>query len=147
MNLPSIALITPIAQGGARFYPSVREMCMCKVRKTLPVERAGTYRQRNRPLGAVMLYSRKGTGMDDQPFAFVEAPRDMTTLSLEQEFPADLAGLSLVELQVLHSRICHQLDHEYLIALGGPHPLTLDRYRDLIAQLDVHDGSTPEADR
>ena len=92
-----------------------------------------------------MLYSRKGTGMDDQPFAFVEAPRDMTSLGPDQEFPADLAGLSLVELQVLHSRICHQLDHEYLTGPDGPHPVTLDRCRELRAQLDAREGAAAGA--
>ena len=80
--------------------------------------------------------------MDHQLFPPVEARRAKTALSPDEDFPADLAGLSLVEMQVLHSRICHQLDHEYLINPDGSHPVTLDRHRDLVAHLEVGDRST-----
>jgi len=56
-------------------------------------------------------------------------------------FPADLAALSLAELQVLHSRICRQLDREYLFDPAGPHPLTLDRHCELGTELDRRDGA------
>jgi len=58
-------------------------------------------------------------------------------------FPADLAALSLVELQVLHSRVCRQLDREYLTEPAGPHPLTLDRHCELGIELDRREG-TPD---
>lgn len=83
--------------------------------------------------------------MDHQPFPLVEARRGATSLGPDHEFPADLAGLGLVELQVLHSRICHQLDLEYLTELDGPHPVTLDRYRELSAQLDAREGAAARA--
>lgn len=80
--------------------------------------------------------------MDHQLFPPVEAQEAGTALSLDEELLAELAGLSLVELQVLHSRICHQLDHEYLTNPDGPHPGTLGRHRDLVAQLESRDKST-----
>ncbi len=83
--------------------------------------------------------------MDHQPSPFVEAGRVTTFLGPDQQFPADLAGLALAELQVLHSRICHQLDHEYLTGPDGPHPVTLDRYRELSAQLDAREGTAARA--
>ncbi|MEX5271275.1 hypothetical protein RCG67_17025 [Kocuria sp. CPCC 205292] len=83
--------------------------------------------------------------MDHQPSPFVEARRGTTSLGPDQEFPADLTGLALVELQVLHSRICHQLDHEYLTGPDGPHPVTLDRYRELSAQLDAREEAAARA--
>ncbi|MFF0944918.1 hypothetical protein ACFYE2_11920 [Kocuria sp. CPCC 205300] len=83
--------------------------------------------------------------MDHEPPPFVEARRGTTSLGPDHEFPADLAGLALVELQVLHSRICHQLDHEYLTGPDGPHPVTLDRYRELSAQLDAREGAAAGA--
>lgn len=61
-----------------------------------------------------------------------------TFLGPGQEFPRDVAELDTVALQVLHSRICRQLDREHLDP-AGPHPETLDRYQELIAELDVRD--------
>ncbi|MEX5235117.1 hypothetical protein [Kocuria arenosa] len=47
----------------------------------------------------------------------------------------------MTELQVLHSRICRQLDREYLTEPHGPHPCTTDRLQDLCGELDARDGS------
>lgn len=58
-----------------------------------------------------------------------------TRLSPAEPFPASLAELDLVGVQVLHSRICCQLDHEYLTDPAGPHPVTLDRRQELVAEL------------
>lgn len=51
-------------------------------------------------------------------------------------FPDDVARLSLVELHVWHSRIRRQLDQD-LLTPEGPHPLTLDRQQELVAELDA----------
>ena len=80
--------------------------------------------------------------MDPQLFSPVEAQEANTALSPDEELPGELAELSLVGLQALHSRLCHRLDHEYLTNPDGPHPLTLDRHRDLVAQLEARDRST-----
>ncbi|WP_344120061.1 hypothetical protein [Kocuria aegyptia] len=54
-------------------------------------------------------------------------------------FPTALAELEPAELQVLHSRITRQLDHEYIDPVG-PHPVTLDRVRELAEELDTRQG-------
>jgi len=59
-----------------------------------------------------------------------------TCLAPECGFPEDLAVLSLVELQVLHSRVSCQLDREYLENPGGPHPVTQDRCDEVVAELE-----------
>lgn len=69
-------------------------------------------------------------------------PRCETCLSPEDEFPADLTGLPLVELQVLHSRIECQLEREYLEGPSGPHPVTQDRHDELVAELEERGRST-----
>lgn len=51
--------------------------------------------------------------------------------------PTGLAELELMVLQVLHSRIWCQLEHEYLTTADGPHPVTLDRRNDLVAELST----------
>ncbi len=56
-----------------------------------------------------------------------------------QAFPAELGGLSMGELQVLHSRITRQLDHDYLTDPAGPHTWTVDRSFELAAELDARD--------
>lgn len=48
--------------------------------------------------------------------------------------PTGLAELELMVLPVLHSRIWCQLEHEYLTTAEGPHPVTLDRRNDLVAE-------------
>ncbi|GGC91385.1 hypothetical protein GCM10011512_18070 [Tersicoccus solisilvae] len=56
-------------------------------------------------------------------------------LTPDDPFPDDLDGLDLVDLQVLHSRLCWQLDHEYLSLPGGADPVTLDRHQDVTAEM------------
>lgn len=59
-------------------------------------------------------------------------------------FPDDLEELSLAELQVLHSRICRQLEHDYRTTPTGPPTVTLERYHDLVVELDHrHHPQTP----
>jgi hypothetical protein len=45
----------------------------------------------------------------------------------------------MADLQVLHSRITRQLDHDYLTDPAGPHSCTMDRCRELQAALDARD--------
>lgn len=51
--------------------------------------------------------------------------------------PAELAELALTEVQVLHSRLSHQLDWEHRLDPEGPHPVTMDRHEELVAELDT----------
>ncbi len=67
--------------------------------------------------------------------------RVRSCLGPEEGFPDELGGLSLAELQVLHSRICRQLDREYLTAPHGPHPCTTDRLHDVLGELDARDNA------
>ncbi|MEX5258419.1 hypothetical protein [Kocuria arenosa] len=60
-------------------------------------------------------------------------------LGPEEDFPQDLTALGMAELQVLHSRITRQLDHDYLTDPAGPHPVTMDRGLELAAELDARD--------
>ena len=60
-----------------------------------------------------------------------------TFLAPEDPFPSALAELELVELQVLHSRVCRRLEQEYLADPDGPHPVTRDRCQELVAELDT----------
>jgi hypothetical protein len=62
-------------------------------------------------------------------------------LGPDEAFPAELGGLSMGELQVLHSRICRQLDRDYLTGPGGPHPCTTDRLQDVLDELDARDAA------
>ena len=64
-------------------------------------------------------------------------PENTTCLSPDCDFPAELSALSLVELQVLHSRIACQLEHEYLENPEGPHPVTQDRNEELVAEIEA----------
>ncbi|MUN63871.1 hypothetical protein GMA12_12110 [Kocuria sediminis] len=66
-----------------------------------------------------------------------------TCLGPDCAFPAELSALSLVELQVLHSRVVCQLEHEYLTGPDGPHPVTQDRHDELVAELEARGGSAP----
>lgn len=66
-------------------------------------------------------------------------PEASSRLRPEDDFPNDLAALGKAELQVLHSRVTRQLDREYLTDPAGPHPCTLDRCQDLLAELDARD--------
>ncbi len=56
-----------------------------------------------------------------------------------EDFPEDLVGLGMTELQVLHSRITRQLDHDYLTDPIGPHCWTLDQCHELDAEPDARD--------
>jgi len=62
-------------------------------------------------------------------------------LGPDDAFPADLTELGLVALQVLHSRICRQLDHDHLTDPDGPHPITLDRHQQLVVELRAREIS------
>ena len=64
-----------------------------------------------------------------------------THLDSAEAFPEDLTALSMVQLQVLHSRITRQLDHDYLTAPVGPHPWTLDRRQQLLEEFDARDAA------
>ena len=55
------------------------------------------------------------------------------------DFPDDLTVLDMAGLQVLHSRITRQLDHDYLTDPAGPHSATMDRRYELAAELDARD--------
>ena len=61
-------------------------------------------------------------------------------LGPEENFPEDLAELGMADLQVLHSRITRQLDHDHLTDPTGPHPCTLDRRFELATELDARDA-------
>lgn len=82
------------------------------------------------------------TGQDDDA---TSAPVEgaATLLGPEEDFPGVLAELSLTHLQVLHSRICLQLHHEYLNAPQGAHPATLDRHQELVAELATRRSCPP----
>ncbi|MEX5304850.1 hypothetical protein RF644_03755 [Kocuria sp. CPCC 205258] len=56
-----------------------------------------------------------------------------------EDFPEDLTGLCMADLQVLHSRITRQLDHDYLTDPAGPHFSTMDRCHDLQSELNARD--------
>lgn len=62
---------------------------------------------------------------------------DEIRLGPEDGFPAVLGELSLVEVQVLHSRLSRQLDWEHCCDPRGPHPETEDRHQELVAELDA----------
>lgn len=64
-----------------------------------------------------------------------------TCLAPDCAFPEEPATLSLAELQVLHSRLVCQLDREYLENPEGPHPVTQDRYEEVVAELGRRDGT------
>lgn len=68
-----------------------------------------------------------------------------TCLGPDCDFPASLSTLTLVELQVLHSRVVCQLEHEYLTNADGPHPVTQDRHEELVAELEARHGEDSDA--
>lgn len=53
------------------------------------------------------------------------------------EFPAELWELTVPELQILHSRLCRQLNHDHLHDPAGSHPVTMARYRRVVLALDM----------
>lgn len=58
-----------------------------------------------------------------------------TFLSPDESLP-ELDGLRLLEVQALHSRVCRQLDREYLECPDGPVTHVLDRWQELGEELD-----------
>ena len=54
-----------------------------------------------------------------------------TRLGPDDPFPDELLELPLEQLQILHSRICRQLEREYLTEPEGAHPITQDRLHEL----------------
>lgn len=54
-----------------------------------------------------------------------------TRLGPDDPFPEELLELPLEQLQILHSRICRQLELEYLTDPEGGHPITCDRLHEL----------------
>lgn len=87
------------------------------------------------------------SGVDVVPFpagAGADGTPDCDTcLGPQCDFPADLSVLSLVELQVLHSRVVCQLEREYLVNADGPHPVTQDRHEELVAELESRGRPAP----
>ncbi|MFD1212103.1 hypothetical protein ACFQ36_08620 [Arthrobacter sp. GCM10027362] len=84
--------------------------------------------------------AKPGGEASGSPNSAVQVEAASTHLEPGAPFPAHLAELNLFELHVLHSRICRQLDREYLTDPAGPHPLTLDRHQELVDELDVREG-------
>ncbi|OMH29308.1 hypothetical protein BKD30_01050 [Tersicoccus phoenicis] len=89
--------------------------------------------------------------MSDQPVATfpdsshgtnreASEPETSTYLCPEDRFP-ELGGLSLVTVQALHSRVCRQIDREYLYELDGPSLDTLDCQQELCEELDRRERS------
>lgn len=70
-----------------------------------------------------------------------EADGTGTQVDPAGNFPGELGELSLTHLQVLHSRVCLQLDSEYLGSPDGAHPVTLDRHQELVAELATRRSS------
>jgi hypothetical protein len=54
-------------------------------------------------------------------------------------FPPELVGPPLIQLQVPHSRICGQLDHEYRTDPARPHPMVQERHDEMLTDLHAHD--------
>lgn len=73
------------------------------------------------------------------PTAPAPTRRPGSRLGPEEDFPADLTALCTADLQVLHSRVTRQLDHDYLTDPAGPHCSTVDRNVELAAELDARD--------
>jgi hypothetical protein len=59
-------------------------------------------------------------------------------------FPDDLALLNDTEIQVLHSRLQRQLDHEYAHAFEA-HPETEFRLAEVLEELDHRDSYAPSS--
>ena len=76
------------------------------------------------------------TVTDDEQAPPVLIDTAIACLDPSAPFPDDVTRLSLLELHVWHSRIRRQLDQD-LLTPEGPHPLTLDRQQELVAELDA----------
>lgn len=75
----------------------------------------------------------------DVPALWAAPARPSTRLTPSEDFPTELAELELAEVQVLHSRVCRELEHEYLADPGGAHPVTLDRLEELESELTTRE--------
>jgi hypothetical protein len=78
-------------------------------------------------------------GADAAPVMAAVSPG--SRLDPETDFPEDLTVLDMAGLQVLHSRITRQLDHDHLTDPAGPHPATTDRLHELVTELDTRDNA------
>lgn len=61
--------------------------------------------------------------------------RPSTCLGPDEPFPDALAELPPAQVQVLHSRICCQLEEDHRTDPSGPHPVSLDRHHELVEEL------------
>jgi hypothetical protein len=89
----------------------------------------------NRPAVADAPVTLAATAGQEHHGAPPEAAGPGTHVAPAEDFPDELAELTLTQLQVLHSRVCLQLDSEHLGSPDGAHPVTLDRHQDLVAEL------------
>lgn len=71
-----------------------------------------------------------------QPVPSESTQPTSTYLAPDDPFPGSLVELDLDQLHVLHSRVCRQIDLEYITDPEGPHPITLDRADELTAELN-----------
>lgn len=71
------------------------------------------------------------------PAMEVSALEAATRLAPDDPFPDALVEQSLEQLQILHSRLCRQLELEYLAAPDGGHPITFDRLHELRIEFDA----------
>ena len=90
-----------------------------------------------RPDGALDLTHGPVPVPASSPRTGMEVPAGSTRLGPAEAFPAELGSLTLVALQVLHSRVSLQLEDEYRQAPAGPHPVTLDRHHELVEELAI----------
>ncbi|MEX5270673.1 hypothetical protein [Kocuria sabuli] len=89
----------------------------------------------NRPAVAYAPVTPAATVGQEHHGAPPQADEAGTHLAPAEDLPDELAELTLTQLQVLHSRVCLQLDSEYLGSPDGAHPVTLDRHQELVAEL------------
>lgn len=67
----------------------------------------------------------------------VNALEAATRLAPDDSFPDTLMDLPVEQLQILHSRLCRQLELEYLDAPDGGHPITVDRLHEVRIEFDA----------
>ena len=84
------------------------------------------------------LHLTRGPVAGSSPRTGMDVPTSSTRLVPGEAFPAELGALTLVELQVLPSRVSLQLEDEHLDAPDGPHPVTPDRHQELVEALNAH---------
>lgn len=90
-------------------------------------------------LGPVREPARIAEGTRGRPHARVPGT-DSTYWDPAAPFPEDLMALTATELHVLHSKVSRRLEREHLDGPHGPHPLTLDRHRELTVELDAREN-------